>query len=149
MWDKNQVWILAGSYLIVIVRLNLLWNQIWINQILRWINQNIPPNSWNDIPWRQPSLPRAGAYSNGLRDAEEARNDPVHPQESHRFAPVYPLLSRMFAEKSGIFAEKYGPCPLVSSRNTEPFLVCGIIRYASQAAFRSSYASESPFFDKN
>ena len=62
-------------------------------------------------PRRKPSVPRAGAHRNGLRDVEEARTSPQLPPESRRLAaPIcYILLNLLvhFAESFGL-AESFG-----------------------------------------
>ena len=40
-------------------------------------------------PRRNPSVPRAGAHRNGLRDVKEARTSPLLPPESHRLEALF------------------------------------------------------------
>ena len=62
-------------------------------------------------PRRKPSVPRAGAHRNGLRDVGEALNSPLQPPESRRLAaPICYILRNLlvhFAESFGL-AESFG-----------------------------------------
>ena len=62
-------------------------------------------------PRRKPSVPRAGAHRNGLRDVGEARTSPLQPPESRRLAtPICYFLRNLlvvFAESFGL-AESFG-----------------------------------------
>ena len=62
-------------------------------------------------PRRKPSVPRAGAHRNGLRDVGAARTSPLQPPESRRLATLicYFLqnLLVVFAESFGL-AESFG-----------------------------------------
>ena len=51
-------------------------------------------------PRRNPSVPRAGAHRNGLRDVKEARTSPLLPPESRRLEAPF---SEFFAETFGTF----------------------------------------------
>ena len=56
-------------------------------------------------PRRKPSLPRAGAHRNGLRDVKEARTSPLLPPESRRLeAPFSDFLRKVLV----YFAESFG-----------------------------------------
>ena len=57
-------------------------------------------------PRRKPSLPRAGAHRNGLRDVKEARTSPLLPPESHRLASQLSPAAKHFAGKYGKFCGK-------------------------------------------
>ena len=62
-------------------------------------------------PRRNPSVPRAGAHRNGLRDVGDARTSPLQPPESRRLAtPICYFLRNLlvvFAESFGL-AESFG-----------------------------------------
>ena len=62
-------------------------------------------------PRRKPSVPRAGAHRNGLRNVGEARTSPLQPPESRRLAtPICYFLRNLlvvFAESFGL-AESFG-----------------------------------------
>ena len=56
-------------------------------------------------PRRKPSVPRAGAHRNGLRDVGEARTSPLQPPESRRLAaPICYILRNLLVH----FAESFG-----------------------------------------
>ena len=57
---------------------------------------------------RQPGLPRAGAHRNGLREVEEARTSPLHPQKSHRLVPPF---SDFLLKYLVYFTGKFGKYP--------------------------------------
>ena len=81
-------------------------------------------------PRRKPSVPRAGAHRNGLRDVEEARTSPLQPPESLRLdAPI-----RYFLRKVLVFCGKFWYRSAIIKR--QKHLFCGKFWYKRQARFR-------------
>ena len=98
-------------------------------------------------PRWKPSVPRAGAHCNGLRDVKEARTSPLLPPESRRLDALFSDFLRKILV---YFAENFGMYPTYSARNTDFFFAenfCLCFRHVFEA-FRSSNAAKSPFRDK-
>ena len=80
-------------------------------QITKCFRKTRKMTSLTTPPRRKPSVPRAGAHRNGLRDVGEARTRPLQPPESRRLAtPICYILRNLlvlFAESFGL-AESFG-----------------------------------------
>ena len=71
-------------------------------------------------PRRKPSVLRAEAHRNGLRDVKEARTSPLLPPESRRLGS---LISDFLRKNLVYFAEKFDMYPTYSARNTDFFIL--------------------------
>ena len=91
-------------------------------------------------PRRKPSVPRAGAHRNGLRDVEEARTSPLLPPESRRLGS---LISASLLKHLVYFAEKFGMYPTYSARNTD-FFVLRKFWYKKSGTFSQPSGAPTP-----